>query len=236
MRKTISIALLCAVLMYSTSCSKHPNVLNDEGSKVELSSDLRTSMSSNIQNIIALKSKSNNLSTISLAIQVNENISSSIKQDRMKLLEEISTKTNTTDIINILSQNGVIGEKEKELFINLSNELYYSAAAPQQTLDKYSGIFKENGIYSKYESVFLALTYTAEVHPEFLSLKEKNIFVKSASNNKLAKSFLSSCAVASVGLALAFVGLAASGASVVGAGIGAAGFIYASAQWGEACR
>jgi len=34
----------------------------------------------------------------------------------------------------------------------------------------------------------------------------------------LTKSFLSSCAGASVGLALAFVGLAASGASVVGAG------------------
>ncbi|QRY59701.1 hypothetical protein BCY89_19095 [Sphingobacterium siyangense] len=235
MRKTISVALLCAILMYSTSCSKQSNVLNEEGSKIELSSDLRASMNSNIQNIIALKSKSHNLSTIGLAIQANENISSSIKQDRMNLLEEISTKTNSTDIINALSQNNVINEKEKEIFINLSNELYYSAA-PQQTIDKYSGILKENGIYSKYESVFLALTYTAEIHPEFLSLKEKDILVKSASNNKLAKSFLSSCAGASVGLALAFVGLAASGASVVGAGIGAAGFIYASAQWGEACR
>lgn len=127
-------------------------------------------MNSNIQNIIALKSTSNNLSTIDLAIQANKNIS--IQQDRINLLEEISTKTNSTDIINILSQNNVINEKEKEIFINLSNELYYSAA-PQQTLKKYSGILKENGIYSKYESVFLALTYTAEVHPEFLSLREK---------------------------------------------------------------
>lgn len=50
------------------------------------------------------------------------------------------------------------------------------------------------------------------------------------------KRFLSSCAGASVGLGLAFIGLAASGATVVGAGIGAAGFIYASVQWGAACR
>jgi len=34
-----------------------------------------------------------------------------------------------------------------------------------------------NEIYSKYESVFLVLTYTVEVHPEFLYLKEKDIFI-----------------------------------------------------------
>jgi hypothetical protein len=48
--------------------------------------------------------------------------------------------------------------------------------------------------------------------------------------------FLTSCAGASVGLALGFAGLVAGGASVVGAGIGAAAFIYASAQWGASCR
>jgi len=51
-------------------------------------------------------------------------------------------------------------------------------------------ILKESGTYSKYESVFLALTYTAEVHPGFLSLKQKEIFVKSVSNNKMETSFL----------------------------------------------
>ncbi len=49
-------------------------------------------------------------------------------------------------------------------------------------------------------------------------------------------SFLTSCAGASVGLLIGFAGLVAGGASVVGAGIGAAGFIYASAQWGASCR
>lgn len=48
--------------------------------------------------------------------------------------------------------------------------------------------------------------------------------------------FLTSCAGASVGLALGFVGLVAGGTSVVGAGIGAACFVYASAQWGASCR
>ncbi|WP_125717759.1 hypothetical protein [Flavobacterium ustbae] len=48
--------------------------------------------------------------------------------------------------------------------------------------------------------------------------------------------FLTSCAGASVGLALGFAGLCVGGASVIGAGIGAASFIYASAQWGASCR
>ena len=51
-----------------------------------------------------------------------------------------------------------------------------------------------------------------------------------------ASGFLTGCGGASVGLALGFIGLVAGGASVVGAGIGAAGFIYASAQWGATCR
>lgn len=143
--------------------------------------------------------------------------------------------TNSVEIINTIAENGIISSKEKYIFINLSNDLFYTTS-PDEIIQKYSAILKENDLYNKYESVLLALSYTAEVHPEILSLPKKDQFLKSASTNKVAKSFLSSCAGASVGLALAFVGLAASGASVVGAGIGAAGFIYASAQWGEACR
>ncbi|WP_433779341.1 hypothetical protein [Flavobacterium anhuiense] len=48
--------------------------------------------------------------------------------------------------------------------------------------------------------------------------------------------FLSSCAGASVGLGLGFISLVAGATSVVGAGIGGACFVYASAQWGAACR
>lgn len=48
--------------------------------------------------------------------------------------------------------------------------------------------------------------------------------------------FLMGCAGESVGLAFGFAGLVMGIASIIGAGFGAAGFIYASAQWGAACR
>ncbi|WP_432410180.1 hypothetical protein [Rasiella sp. SM2506] len=44
------------------------------------------------------------------------------------------------------------------------------------------------------------------------------------------------CARATVGLVLAFAGLCVSGATVVGAAVGAAGFIWASAEMGNACK
>lgn len=234
MKRIISLTLLCAVLMYSTtSCSKQAPELENENN-IELTGELTSSFDTNIQNIISLREKNNNLSTVSLALHANNNEKYTAGSNKIELLEKLSAKTNSIDIINSLAQENIITLGEKEIFINLSNEISYSKN-PDEVVKRYSEILKQNGIYNKFEGVILAMAYTAKEYPQIISLQQKDQFIKLHSSNKQAR-FLTSCAGASVGLALAFVGLAASGASVIGAGIGAAGFIYASAQWGASCR
>lgn len=66
MKRTISLTLLCAVLMYSTtSCSKQAPELDNENN-IELTGELTSSFDTNIQNIISLR-ENNNLSTVSFA-------------------------------------------------------------------------------------------------------------------------------------------------------------------------
>jgi len=87
MKKTISLALISAVLAYSTSsCSKQTPISEKEVSTIELSNDLKASMNSNIQNIISLRSKNNSLSILDLSTQSAKLDISSLDQSKVDLL------------------------------------------------------------------------------------------------------------------------------------------------------
>ncbi|MCW2262089.1 MULTISPECIES: hypothetical protein [Sphingobacterium] len=128
--------------MYSTtSCSKQAPELENENN-IELTGELTSSFDTNIQNIISLREKNNNISTVSLALHSNNNEKYTTGSNKIELLEKLSTKTNSIDIINSLAQENIITLGEKEIFINLSNEISYSKN-PDEVVKRYSEILNK---------------------------------------------------------------------------------------------
>ncbi len=209
--------------------------LEQDKNPIELTSSIRNLFDSNIENIEKTKQSNSSISVVDLSLSSNyESLSMGDRSSR--LLEGLSRKSNSAEIINVLVKEKVISEDDAKLFMAFSSQLSYSKE-PLDVIKKYEQDFIKKGLYSQYESMFVALPYMAQEHPQILSITKRDDYRKSIGSSDGAQArFLTSCAGASVGLGLAFVGLVAGGTSVIGAGIGAAGFIYASAQWGASCR
>lgn len=209
--------------------------LEQDKNPIELTSSIRNLFDSNIENIEKTKQSNSSISVVDLSLSSNyESLSMGDRSSR--LLEGLSRKSNSAEIINVLVKEKVISEDDAKLFMAFSSQLSYSKE-PLDVIKKYEQDFIKKGLYSQYESMFVALPYMAQEHPQILSITKRDDYRKSIGSSDGAQArFLTSCAGASVGLGLAFVGLVAGGTSVIGAGIGAAGFIYASAQWGASRR
>ncbi|WP_166336941.1 hypothetical protein [Sphingobacterium chungjuense] len=209
--------------------------LEQDKNPIELTSSIRNLFDSNIENIEKTKQSNSSISVVDLSLSSNyESLSMGDRSSRS--LEGLSRKSNSAEIINVLVKEKVISEDDAKLFMAFSSQLSYSKE-PLDVIKKYEQDFIKKGLYSQYESMFVALPYMAQEHPQILSITKRDDYRKSIGSSDGAQArFLTSCAGASVGLGLAFVGLVAGGTSVIGAGIGAAGFIYASAQWGASCR
>lgn len=232
--KNLFIAFLGVFLFIS--CSSDDNISQKKYPlKIENNKDLKRTID-NMENYYysSLKKIRNNSldpnknNNVFEAFYQNNSFLKEVDSNKLEFIESMISTKDYISIFNSMSLNGYIDEKEKNLLLQFTEEASAGNKIEEVVL-KYKSIFIENNLYDKYESFFIGF--------HSLNSNYSTLFINSIGGSGYqTRGFFSSCAGASVGLALGFAGLVVGGASVAGAGIGAAAFIYASMQWGDACR
>lgn len=167
MIKIVSIALVCAIISPSLSSCVKEHIIDNTTNSSNFTNKSKYNIETIISQINYLKGQNTNHSPVNVSTaflnslsKYKNKLSSTNPSNSNSKIEEIllrlSELSNNEDIINELVEMGIVEVAHKDLLVDFGNELFFFSYKPP-IIKKYQDIFSNLGVYSNYESLFIAI-------------------------------------------------------------------------------